>query len=1151
MNNAHYIHHSTIFFIERIHYIFFVMLGLLFLGYTHIAHAQNNAYLIEGESFQFKGKWFAEKDREALGGTLLRYGAGKADSLSDALTVVNIREAGNYTVWIRTRDFAEKPSTRQFQLRIDDHTCERAGKHGKVGFYWEKVAQIPLEKKDILLRLHNFNYGRCDAILLIKDEQINPNEMALIDIGKWRKNPAAMVRHDQDEANDVTYLSVNDKNKVVASIENGLVRTEFLQLTDRRNAIVCRTSVRHNNQWQQVQSESLENHKIFLLYTDSTHIEFSHYFPSWSPGMKSESYFEFEGKRYKVTAEGDDQNPFRAASLSEAIPFAVEQLDKHTVSVQYITRNNSTITGMWHLDDYAQHIRLRLICKTAQPGYYSMVVAAFNPLREDKMSNVLLPPMYQYKRVSAKPQLLPSAMTQQPLAIAETTNAGAKWSSFVTADIDAFKNDWGNSDYSPIGFSIKNAQNQVQPTAFAPILGMPDSKYKEGELIDRQFNLGILPAGWEKTLTYISDSLYKVNDYRSQPQLSLTDAIFNMVDLVKDENFGGWDKQLKGFYDIEGDPETAPTVVNATPLANISLALLSKSEELYVSRALPTIEYTLSRSGYRWAVDVVPTGYNNKPEKLEFDPYTSQFTTSYYQGLHQLMNGLNPWLKSIALPGDTLRRAIGYSTGFIPWVQAMAAYKMTNDLKWLALAKENADRYIAHQIYTNTKSPLRHTPFYNSSFYAPWWHLVDLYELTKDRKYLDAAIYGSYFTIAGVRSFPLVNDSLMTIHPGNTFEGNTKIWWKGKEQYRLGFPRKEGDAPERKVPAWLVSPVGLGFEQPSTYFLTSKNKNVRPVFMSSWAPHLLRLFRYSNNKIFETYARNAVIGRFTNYPGYYATGYTDITLQPDFPYKGPDVSSIYYHHIPPHLGFSLDYLISEAVQRSKGNVEFPYSNQEGFVWFANRIYGSEGGKIFDDEHVSIWLKKGLVHIPSTNINYVTAVSEDKFWILCSSESSKEETVDIRWSAETNAITDGEIKVMDENRSPSTLSARGSSTKINIPAKGFRALAIPLLHTYKSPTYTPLADGLQMIDAGKPWGKVYFFRIRSPFGWDSIYGFAQTSPLKDVSVTVTCNGKSQQINQYPFEWSFYKLKMDETAEITLQLKDATGRTISKKITMHGK
>src|SRR5690606_32211384 len=146
---------------------------------------------------------------------------------------------------------------------------------------------------------------------------------------------------------------------------------------------------------------------------------FSHYFPSWSPGVKSKSYFEFEGKHYNVTAEGEDQNPFRAASLSEAIPFAVEQLDKHTVSVQYITRNNSTITGIWHLDDHAQHIRLRLICKPAKAGYYSMVVAALNPLNEDKMSNVLLPPAYQYKRLPVKPQLLPSAMTQQPLAIAE------------------------------------------------------------------------------------------------------------------------------------------------------------------------------------------------------------------------------------------------------------------------------------------------------------------------------------------------------------------------------------------------------------------------------------------------------------------------------------------------------------------------------------------------------------------------------------------------------------------------------------------------------------------------------------------------------------------------------------------------------------
>ncbi|WP_315817135.1 hypothetical protein [Paraflavitalea speifideaquila] len=92
-----------------------------------------------------------------------------------------------------------------------------------------------------------------------------------------------------------------------------------------------------------------------------------------------------------------------------------------------------------------------------------------------------------------------------------------------------------------------------------------------------------------------------------------------------------------------------------------------------------------------------------------------------------------------------------------------------------------------------------------------------------------------------------------------------------------------------------------------------------------------------------------MIGRFTNYPGYYATGFTDITLQPDFPYKGPDVSSIYYHHIPPHLAFTLDYVITEAMQRSNGKVQFPYGKQDGFVWFNNRVFGGGKGTIMDDK----------------------------------------------------------------------------------------------------------------------------------------------------------------------------------------------------------
>ncbi|MFT4093263.1 MAG: hypothetical protein QM640_06450 [Niabella sp.] len=1114
------------------------------------AAGQTNTCLVEAEEFQFKGKWFAEPDENCLGGTLLRATGANADSLADAFTAVDIKEAGTYTIWMRTPDYADRPSSRQLQLSVDGIPCEHAGRHGKIGFYWEKVGSRTLAKKEVLLRLHNFNYGRCDAVLLTKDASADPNELPLAAISKWRKTPAALPVVTGAGSGTSSYLPITEHKSLLAGIENNHIRVQFYRLQgDKNAAIVCRTEIKINDQWRHYQG-NLEDHKVMLLYADSAAISFAKYFPAWSAGVKADDYFEFEGRKYPVASAAEEQNPFRAGSLSEAIPVSVQQADKQTVAVQYITRNHSEITGFWRIENNGYHVSLQLICKTAQPGYYSLAVAAFNPLAQEKIINVLLPPMYEYKRLPATPQMLVSAITQQPLAITETVSNGIKWADFISGDIKMFKDDWGTSDYSPIGFSVKNEKNEVQPVAFAPVMGMPDSEYTEGQLIDRTFILGMLPAGWEAALSYISDSVFNVRDYRTQPQTSLTGAVFNMVDLIKDENYGGWDSKLKGFYDIEGNPETAPTVVNATPLATIATAILSRDEALYLSRALPTIEYTLSRSGYRWAIDIVPTGYNKTRRSLELNPFQSQFTTSYYAGLNSLLGQLNPWLRSIALPGDSLRKVAGYSTPFIPWVQALAAYKMTGDAGWLQQAKEQADTYIAHQVYTNSNKPLAPTPFYNASFYAPWWHLLDLYEITKDRKYLDAAAYGSYFTIAGIRSFPQVQDSAIIIHPGGQYEGNTHIWWKGKQPYRLGFPRKAGDAPEKKVPAWLVSPVGLGFEQPSTYFLTAKNKNVRPVFMSSWAPHLLRLFQYTDNKLFEIYARNAVIGRFTNYPGYYATGYTDIPLQPDFPYKGPDVSSIYYHHIPPHLAFSLDYLISEAIQRSKGNVQFPYSNQEGFVWFANRVYGVGAGSIFDDEKATLWLRKDLVKIEAPSVNYVTAISKDKFWVLLSSESAQDEMVTIKLSAATGIVETGNGVVYTAAAGKSGLLFSGSEIKVAVPAKGFRAVAIPLKSPYIMPQYKPLANGMRVIDMGQPWGKLFVFRIRSPFGWDSIYGFAETGPLKDATMQVTCNGATKNVPAYPFEWSFYKIKMEEKAEMVISLKAGSGKQATKKIIMNG-
>lgn len=922
----------------------------------------------------------------------------------------------------------------------------------------------------------------------------------------------------------------------VAGISNDNIRLAFVRCGDGNKAIACRMEVKVGGKWQPYMS-GMEDNKIFVLSAGTRMAKPSHktYIPSWKH------------------ADTLSSNPYLAGSISEAIPVRAKNEDRNTIRVDYATRGNHTVTGWWSIKPGTNHVVLRLSFTPAADGSYSLGVLALHAALPANINNVLLPPLYQYKRLPESPRMLTSAMMQQPLAIVETAAGGTTMSAFVSGDDTTFENEWGSVDHSPMGFALTNHSGMIQPVAFAPVMGMKDSRMTAGHTIERKFIIGLSDGEWNRTLEYISDNVYRVMDYRRQEGVSLTEAMFNIIDLMNDNEYGGWDASMKGFYDIEGKPTKAPTVVHSAPLAIINAAVVANDEQMYITRALPTIEYTLSRKGYRWSTRTTDGGYNKDPETLRLDPMTSQFTTSYFEGLNRLLGRKNEWIKDIALPDNALRTVRGYSAPILSWVQALYAYRLTGDGKWLRQALSVAKRDISLHIYANTPKPVRYTAFYNTAMYGAWWDLIDLYETTGNRDFLDAARYGAAHTIAGIRCYPAVKDSMQVIHPDGKYDGNTTLWWKGNEQYRLGFPRREGDSPEQQVPLWRVSPVGLGFEQPSTYFLRNKGKQVRPVFMSNWAPHMLRLNSHTGVSLYETYARNAVIGRFKNYPGYYATGYTDITMREDFPYKGPDVSSIYYHHIPPHLAFTSDYLVSEAIQRSAGRISFPYGKQEGFVWFSNRIFGGEPGTVFDDNNASLWLRRGLIECDNPEINYITAVSDSRFWIILSGENFDKSAATVKLGSDVSDIVSGSaftIYTADGKKQKGTLDENGFTA--DVPAKGLVAISIPVKaggSPFAGAASVPaLKDGMRVIDTATDAGRLFVYRIRSPFGWDSVYGFCETPPAGGITVKVECNGGHHVITEYPYEWSAMKFKPSDTVNMRVNISDAKGNTFEKTITM---
>ncbi|WEK37691.1 MAG: hypothetical protein P0Y53_09270 [Candidatus Pseudobacter hemicellulosilyticus] len=1102
-------------------------------------------YLVEAESFQFTGGWQAERSSLCMGSTMLRVMGGPV-AAADALTVINIKKAGEYTVWVRAADYKDRQGTRLFRLLVDEQPMAEAGKHGNEGFAWEKVGRATLSARQVLLRLKDTkkNFGRCDAVLLTTDAALDPNTLKPVELARWRIAPVKMPVSGGEKAAISAPLVLTENAETVAGIGNEQLRLRFVKGGVNNKGLGAKAEYRLNGKWTSMNA-LLEDHKIYLLSADTPAINFGSFFPSWN-GSKATRFFTLNGQRYTMQQPEDLLNPFAAGELSEAIPYAVEKTDNNTLAVSYITEDGTQLTGEWAVQ--GRHLTVQLTFEAARTAFYSLGIAAFQGVDTSAVSNILLPPMFQYRRFSPEPVLLVSSMMQQAVAIAESSVAAGKVSSFVSGDTSTFPLEWGYSQTSPMGFAIKNDKNQVQPVAFSPVLGLANSKFKTGATISRKFVLGILPTGWNEALEYISDSVYQVRDYRKQ-QGSLTDALFNMIDLVRNGSAAGWDPLLKGFYDIEANPATAATVVHPAPLSMVATAVVLQDEDFYLKRALPTIEYTLSRSGYRWAKAVVPSSYNNNKKTLQLDPIHSQFTTAYYEGLNSLLGNANPWLKAIALPENQVRKADGYSVLIPGWVQQLAAYRLTKETHWLEAAKAAADQYILEKAYNNSPAPFGKVPFYNTSFYAYWWDLLDLYELTKEERYLKAAEYSAFHTIAGIRTYPFVRDTLQTIHAGGKFTGNTTMWWKGDKKYRLGFPRIAGDAPEKQVPQALVSPVGLGFEQPYTYF--DAGKEVRPVYMSSWAPHLLRLYQYTRRPLFQTYARNAVIGRFTNYPGYYAPGFTDITMQPDFPYKGPDVSSVYYHHIPAHMAFTWDFLVTEAIQRFAGQLQFPYGKQDGFVWFTNRLYGAGAGTVFEDTKARLWMKRGLVQLNSPEVNYITARSADRFWVILCSESDKPLPLELSIGKAAGIIAQGNASLHTAGKTTAaSLPLKQNKVSLTLDNKGAVAISFPLQQQTNFTTPLPLREGMVVIDMGEPWGQLRFFRIRSPFGWDSIFGFAETGPLDGAQATATCNGQTLTLNSYPYEWSFVRIAPMQKASVTVTLTTADGKKQVKTIQLPG-
>lgn len=170
---------------------------------------RTSGVLVEAEAFDDLGGWVVDSQFESRMGSpyLLAHGLGRP--VADATTHVEVPEAGDYTVWVRAKDWAPSGHPGRFTVSVNGRQLG-SGSGGKSGggpsngsggesggesgtefgadgkdWSWRSGGTVTLPSGTAKLTLHDLTGfdGRCDAIFLSRDGSVPPPEPSRA----WRK----------------------------------------------------------------------------------------------------------------------------------------------------------------------------------------------------------------------------------------------------------------------------------------------------------------------------------------------------------------------------------------------------------------------------------------------------------------------------------------------------------------------------------------------------------------------------------------------------------------------------------------------------------------------------------------------------------------------------------------------------------------------------------------------------------------------------------------------------------------------------------------------------------------------------------------------------------------------------------------------------
>jgi hypothetical protein len=647
-------------------------------------------------------------------------------------------------------------------------------------------------------------------------------------------------------------------------------------------------------------------------------------------------------------------------------PFKIEQKD--SVLVFYFAKEDEMVFRAWLSLPEKGYPKLTFEFTPSRDGYYSIGYTGAPSYALEEVKEIWQPLIWQEKRFPDKSYMTLAYRCPLPTTLVSLDQGTIG----VIADPSEYPFDpLPLAENSRFGVAIRNEEGRAQPMLFAPVMGGRGSSMRAGQPFSFTMQLFTEPTNMLTAYKTIAGEVYGFTDYRSNGPHQLNQTLDNMIDY----GMSDWSYFIDSLKGCAYSTDVPGAVKNVSSLNPLEIALVNDDREIYEKRAYPILEYMLSREKFLFSLD--------KAQKIQHPSRKLNGPVapiSELSALYNITNGNSRALLTLAeneFQSERVRNLDKRERGDT-WQNELALYQATGKDNYLRDAIEGARQYITERVKqpaTDFDDPDAEA-FFWTGFVPDFIGLFRLFEETGDRKFLDAAHRSALQYTQFIWFSPKIPDVEVLVNK----DGLAPHYWYLKSKGHV--PMK---APEEYVPAWRLSEIGLTPESSGT------SNGHRGIFMVNYALWMYRIGYHAGDRFLIDIARSAVIGRYSNFPGYHInTARTTVYEKPDYPlqpYKQLSVNSFHFNHIWPHATILLDYLVTDVYVKSEGSIDFPSEFIEGYAYLQSKFYGHKPGTFYDTK-AWLWMPKQLIDLSSNEINYLTARGENAFFIAFTNQSKE-------------------------------------------------------------------------------------------------------------------------------------------------------------------